>query len=158
MSAKYIPIDEFFPVVEYRLAQSGAPQARFSLFRIGFEDPQLIGSRFGAPDAMRRLNQFGSALASAIHHSDVVSRELSVFWVLSPRGDAGLVRDRSDHLVRTIDEFGLDFVDCHVRGHVFPHPEAGGISNAIALLERFEHLRDIHGIAAVLNRARKRSP
>lgn len=107
---------------------------------------------------MRRLNQFGSTLASAIHHSDVVSRDLSVFWVLSPRGDIDLVRDRSDHLVKTIDEIGLDIVDCYVMGHLFPHPDAAEFADAIALLERFEHLQDIHGIATVLNRARRELP
>jgi hypothetical protein len=155
MSAKYVSIDEFVSIVGYLIAQrSSSPQSRFCLFRVSFENPQFIGSSFGAQDAMRRLNQFGTLLASTVRTSDVVSRDVSVFWVLSPNSDFDVVRERVTAIVKKVDEFGLDIVSCNVRAQVFPHPEAAEITDARQLLDRFEGLSDVHGLGTSLNQPR----
>ena len=65
MSAMYAPIDEFAAVLGWVLNQRpDSPYSRYSIFRVGFEDPELLGSTFGAADAMQRLNQFGRTLAA----------------------------------------------------------------------------------------------
>jgi hypothetical protein len=159
VTAKYASIDEFVSIVEWLIVQpDDAPQSRFSLFRVGFENPQLIGSRFGAQEGLRRLNQFGTTLASSVSRSDVVMRDLSVFWMLSPNHDVDFVRDRMGNIVRRIDEFGLDIVECHVKAHVFPHPQAIKVVDARLLLDRFEDLHDTHGLGTLRNPARTDPP
>src|SRR3989338_1877665 len=42
-------------------------------------------------DLMRRLNQFGSSLAATVRKTDIVTRQVSVFWVLTPECNADMV-------------------------------------------------------------------
>ena len=141
MTAKYVPIDEFITLVEWLASQRSATTPwRFTLFRVGFENPDQIGTSFGAQEGMRRLNRFGAALASTVRRSDLVSRELSVFWVLSSECNAEVVTAKLRNIVDKVDEFGLDIVKCFVSAHVFPHPDLPQVTSGRQLLDSFERL------------------
>lgn len=141
MTAKYVPIDEFITVVEWLVNQrSASTQWRFCLFRVGFENPDQIGTSFGAQEGMRRLNRFGATLASAVRRADIVSRELSVFWILSSECNAEVVTAKLRNIVDKVGELGLDIVNCYVSAHVFPHPDLPQVSSGRQLLDTFENL------------------
>lgn len=121
MSAMYAPIDQFAAVLGWVMNQRpDSPYSRYSIFRVGFEDPQLLGSTFGAADAMHRLNQFGGALAATVRKTDIVSRDVSVFWVLTPECNADMVGCRLCEIVGKVTQFGLDVGHCSVGAWLFP--------------------------------------
>ncbi len=141
MTARYVPIDDFISLVEWLVRQRSEPTRwRFCVFRVGFESPELIGSNFGAQDGLRRLNQFGFTLASSVRRSDVVSRKLSVFWVLSSDCNTDSFSNRLQKLLGSVGDFGLDIVNCSVSAYVFPHPEVGQVSDGWQLLDTFDRL------------------
>lgn len=121
--------------------------SRFCLFRIAFENPQRLGSTFGAAEAMRRLNQFGTLLASTVRHTDLVARELSVFWTLTPECNAEIVSSRLSEIVMKVEEMGLDVVPCTVGAHVFPLEHAE-LSSARVLLDHLAGLPADHRFGA----------
>jgi hypothetical protein len=121
MTARVTSLEQFMVVLDWLIRQRpDSAYSRFCLFRIAFENPQLLGSTFGAADAMRRLNQFGTLLASTVRHTDLVARELSVFWTLTPECNSECVRSRLSEIVLKVEELGLDVVPCAVGAHVFP--------------------------------------
>ena len=62
MTPNYIPIENLIIALDWlRIQRRESILPRFFLFRIGFDDPQVLGSAFGAPDATRRLSKFGTA-------------------------------------------------------------------------------------------------
>ena len=121
MSARYVSFEELSPVLEWLTCQRPETvYAHFSLFRVGFENPQVLGSTFGAADAMRRLNHFGNMLAATVRLTDLVARDLSVFWILTPECNADLVGSRLSDIVNGVQNFGLDVVDCSVGAYLLP--------------------------------------
>lgn len=121
MSARYVSFEELSPVLEWLICQRPESVfAHFSLFRVGFENPQVLGSTFGAPDAMRRLNQFGNMLAATVRRADLVARDLAVFWILAPECNADKVGYRLCEIVNGVEEFGLDVVESSVGAYLFP--------------------------------------
>jgi hypothetical protein len=121
MSARYVRFEELSSVLEWLTCQRReSADAHFSLFRIGFENPDVLGSTFGAPDAMRRLNEFGSMLAATIRGTDLVARDLSVFWILTPECNSDMVGCRLCEIVNGVQTFGLEVVDCSVGAYLFP--------------------------------------
>jgi hypothetical protein len=121
MSARYVSFEELCPVLEWLVCQRPeSVHAHFSLFRIGFENPDVLGSTFGAPDAMRRLNEFGSMLATTVRGGDLVARDLTAFWILTPECNADKVGCRLCEIVNGVQNFGLDVVDSSVGAYLFP--------------------------------------
>jgi hypothetical protein len=53
-----------------------------------------------------------TTLGSILRRSDVVTRERSVFWVLLPDCNRDPVGDRPGGIVKKVDDFGLDSVNC----------------------------------------------
>ncbi len=50
MSARYVSFEELAPVLEWLACQRPeSVYAHFSLFRVGFDNPHVLGSTFGAP-------------------------------------------------------------------------------------------------------------
>jgi len=138
MSAMYAPIDEFAAVLGWVMNQRpDSPYSHYSIFRVGFEDPQLLGSTFGAADAMHRLNQFGGTLAATVRKTDIVTREVSVFWVLTPECNAEMVGCRLCEIAGKVKQFGLDVGRCTVGAWLFPLPGATE-STARTLLARLK--------------------
>lgn len=121
MSARYVSIDEMTPVLEWLASQRPeAVHAHFSMFRVAFESPQVLGSSFGASDAMRRLNQFGNMLATTVRRTDLVARDLTDFWVIAPECNVDMVGCRLCEIANSVTDFGLDIVDCSVGVYLFP--------------------------------------
>lgn len=121
MGARYISFDALCPVLEWLTCQRpDSAYARFGLFRVGFENPQVLGSTFGASDAMRRLNEFGGMLAATVRGTDLVARDFTVFWILTPECNADMVACRLCEIVNGVHNFGLDVVDCSVSAYLFP--------------------------------------
>lgn len=121
MSALYVGFEGLSPVLEWLTCQRPeSVYAHFSLFRVGFENPQVLGSTFGASDAMRRLNQFGNMLAATVRRADLVARDLAVFWILTPECNADVVGSRLCEIVNGVQTFGLDVVDCSLGAYLFP--------------------------------------
>ncbi len=151
MTARYVPIDEFISLVDWLIHQRGDPShTGFCVCRVGFARPELIGVSFGAQDGMRRLNQFGMMLASTVRRSDVVSRKLSVFWVLASKCNTESFGNRLLGMIGNGGEFGLDIVDCSVSAHEYPDPEIGQASDGWQLLDAFERFSHAgSGAAAV---------
>src|SRR4030067_1074258 len=117
----FAPIDQFAAVLDWVMNQRpDSPYSRYSIFRVGFEDPQLLGSTFGAADAMRRLNQFGGALAGTVRKTDIVTRDVSVFWVMTPECNADMVGCRLCDIVGKVKQFGLGGGACSGGGSRFP--------------------------------------
>lgn len=147
MGASSTSLEQFMAVVDWVMNQrSESAYARFCLFRIVFENPQTLGSTFGAAEAMRRLNQFGTLLASAVRHTDLVARDRSVFWTLTPECNAAILCSRLNDIVAKVEELGLDVVPCSVGAHVFPL-EYAEISNARMLLDHLASLPPDHRFA-----------
>lgn len=135
MSAKYASIDELLVVLEWLMKQRpDSAYSRFCLFPISFDNPQILGSTFGAAAAMRRLNHFGAALASRVRHTDLVARDFCDFWILAPESNSDMVGCRLCEIAATAEQFGLDVVQCSIRAYVFPitHP---GVTGARMLID-----------------------
>lgn len=140
MSAKYATIDQFVVVLDWVISQRpDSPYSRFALFRIAFDHPEILGSTFGAADAMRRLNQFGTLLAATVRRTDLVARDLSVFWILTPECNSEIMGCRISEILIKVEEIGLDVVNCTVDAHVFPLENAD-LSSARLLLKSLESL------------------
>lgn len=121
MSARYVGFEELSSVLEWLTCQRHeSVYAYFSLFRVGFENPHVLGSTFGAPDAMRRLNEFGNRLAATVRRADLVARDLTVFWILTPECNADAVGCRLCEIVNGVQNFGLDVVRSSVGAYLFP--------------------------------------
>jgi hypothetical protein len=121
MSARYVTFAELTPVLDWLTCQRPeSVHAHFGMFRVGFENPQVLGSAFGASDAMRRLNQFGSMLASTFRRTDMVARDLTDFWIVTPECNADIVGCRLCEIAGGVKDFGLDVVDCSVGAYLFP--------------------------------------
>ena len=121
MSARYVSFEELSPVLAWLACQRPESiYAHFSLFRVGFENPQVLGNTFGAPDAMRRLNQFGNLLAATVRRADLVARDLTVFWILTSECNADIVGCRLCEIVNGVYDFGLEVVDSSVGAYLFP--------------------------------------
>jgi hypothetical protein len=121
MSARYVSFEELSPVLEWLACQRPESRyAHFSLFRVGFENPHVLGSTFGASDAMRRLNQFGNMLAATVRRADLVARDLTVFWILTSECNADIVGCRLCEIVSGVQNFGLEVVDSSVGVYLFP--------------------------------------
>ena len=134
MNTNYVSFDQLMVVLDWlRSQRTDSAYARFCLFRIAFENPQMLGSTFGAADAMRRLNQFGTMLASTVRHADLVARDLSMFWILTPECDSEIVSGRLREIVSKVEEIGLDVVQCSVGAHVFPIEHANESSTRVML-------------------------
>ncbi len=143
MSARYVSFDEFSSVIEWLACQrDGSAFSHFGLFRVGFQNPQVLGSTFGASDAMRRLNQFGTMLATTVRRTDLVVRDLAVFWVLTPECNADMVGCRLCEIVNGVKEFGLDVVDCSIGAYLFPLKDADlSGANARQVLDRLHGMQ-----------------
>lgn len=143
MSARYVSFDEFSPVIEWLARQrDGSAYSRFGLFRVGFQNPQVLGNTFGASDAMRRLNQFGAMLATTVRRSDLVVRDLAVFWVLTPECNADMVGCRLCEIVNGVKEFGLEVVDCSIGAYLFPRKDVDiSAANARQVLDRLNAMQ-----------------
>ena len=140
MSSNLASFEQFVVVLDWLINQRpDSAYSRFCLFRIAFENPQILGSTFGASDAMRRLNQFGTMLASTVRRTDLVARDLSVFWILTPECNSEIVGGRLSEIVVKVEEIGLDVVNCTVDAHVFPHENAD-LSSARLLLQSLASL------------------
>lgn len=136
----YAPIDQFAAVLDWVMKQRpDSAYSRYSIFRVGFEDPQLLGSTFGAAEAMRRLNQFGSSLAATVRKTDIVTREVSKFWVLTPECNADMVGCRLCEIVGKVKQFELDVGPCSVGAWLFPLPDIAELT-ARTLLTKLETL------------------
>jgi len=140
MSTNYASFDQLIAILDWlRSQRPDSAYSRFCLFRIAFANPQVLGRTFGAPDAMHRLNRFGTMLASTVRGTDLVARDLSVFWILTPECNSDIVSGRLREIVVKVEEFELDVVQCSVGAHVFPLEHAKE-SNTRALLERLAKL------------------
>jgi len=141
MSARYVSFEELSPVLEWLACQRPESVfAHFSLFRISFDNPQVLGSTFGAADAMRRLNQFGCKLAQTVRITDMVARDLSAFWILTPECNADMVGSRLSDIVSDVQNFGLDVVGCSVGAYLFQLKDADlpGNSGARKIIDRLQ--------------------
>jgi len=139
-NTNYVSFDQLIVVLDWlRNQRPDSAFSHFGLFRIAFENPQILGSTFGASEAMRRLNQFGTKLSSTVRNTDLVARDLSVFWILTPECDAEIVSGRLREIVIKVEEIGLDVVQCSVGAHVFPLEHANE-SSARVLLARLASL------------------
>ncbi len=144
MSAKYASIDQFIVVLDWLITQRpDSAYARFCLFRVAFDDPQTLGQTFGASEAMRRLNQFGTLLAGTVRRTDLVARDLSVFWILTPECNSEILGYRISEIVIKVEEIGLDVVKCTVDAHVFPIENAD-VSSARVLLDSLASLPTVY--------------
>jgi hypothetical protein len=140
MNTNYASFDQLIVILDWlRNQRPDSAYSRFGLFRIAFENPQILGRTFGAADAMRRLNQFGTILASTVRRTDLVARDLSVFWILTPECNSEIMSGRLREIVIKVEEIGLDVVQCSIGAHVFPLERADE-SSTRALLERLASL------------------
>jgi hypothetical protein len=136
MSANSVSVEQLAIVLDWLIRQRpDSPGSRFCLFRIAFDHPQFLGRTFGASDAMRRLKQFGAVLASTVRRTDLLARDLSVFWILMPDCNTEAVHARLRDIVAQVEALGLDVVPCSIGTFVFP-PGQAGVADARALLER----------------------
>lgn len=134
----YTSIDHLIVVLDWLLNQrADSAFSRFFLFRVSFDDPRLLGSTFGAADAMRRLNEFGAALAATVRRTDMVARALSEFWIAAPDCNPDMVSCRLCEIARTVEEFGLDLVECSVSTYKFP-VTLPDVTDARTLLDRLK--------------------
>jgi len=144
MSAKYSTMDQFVVVLDWVISQRpDSAYSRFALFRIAFDHPEILGSTFGASEAMRRLNQFGLILASTVRRTDLVARDLSVFWILTPECNSEILGYRISEIIIKVEEIGLDVVKCTVDAHVFPIENAD-VSSARVLLNSLASLPAVY--------------
>ncbi len=135
MSANYATIDQFVVVLDWVISQRpDSAYSRFGMFRIAFENPEILGHTFGASEAVRRLNQFGSILASTVRRTDLVARDHSVFWVLTPECNSEILGNRIREILIKVEEIELDVVNCTVDAYVFPLANVD-LSNARLLLD-----------------------
>jgi hypothetical protein len=149
MTAKCTPLEQFMVVLDWLINQRpDSAYSRFCVFRIAFENPQMLGSTFGAAEATRRLNQFGTLLAATVRRTDLVARDLSRFWVLTPECNAECVRNRLHEILTKVEEMGLDVVPCLVGAHAFPL-ESAEASSARVLLNHLAQLPPDHRFGAV---------
>lgn len=119
--ANYASIDQLITVLDWLLNQrADSAFSRFFLFRVGFEDPLVLGNTFGAADAMRRLNEFGVKLAGTVRRTDLVARALSEFLIAAPDCNPDMVCCRLCEIANTVEEFGLGVVECSVSAYKFP--------------------------------------
>jgi hypothetical protein len=140
MAAKYTSIDDLFIVLEWLMSQRpDSAYSRFSLFLVAFDNPQVLGSTFGAPDAAHRLNQFGKTVASGVRHTDLVARNHSDFWILAPECNADMVGCRLCEIAEKVKDFGLDVVQCSIGAYVFPLPY-GDVTKARMLIDTLKKL------------------
>src|SRR3972149_4185689 len=72
-------------------------------------------------------------LAAAVRRTDIVTRQVSVFWVLTPECNADMVGCRLCEIVGKVKQFELDVGHCSVGAWLFPLPGATD-SAASALL------------------------
>jgi len=111
----------FLAVMDWALKQrTTSPHARFSVFRIRFEDPQLLGSTYGAAGASRRLTEFGNSLAATLRKGDIVTREIASFWVFTPDCDNEVLGCRLCDIVSKARRYDLDISKCSVGAWIFP--------------------------------------
>lgn len=137
-SANYTSIDQLIAVLDWLLNQrADSAFSHFFLFRVGFEDPRVLGSTFGAADAMRRLNEFGAALAATVRRTDQVARALSEFWIAAPDCNPDMVCCRLCEIANKVEEFGLDVVECSVSAYKFP-VTLPDVTDARTLLDRLK--------------------
>jgi hypothetical protein len=140
IGANYASIDQLTVVLDWLLNQrADSAFSRFFLFRVGFEDPRVLGSTFGAADAMRRLNEFGAAIAATVRRTDLVARSLSEFWIAAPDCNPDMVCCRLCEIAHKAEEFGLDVVECTVSAYKFPNALFDA-KNGRTLLERMKHV------------------
>ena len=140
MSAKYATTDELFAVLDWLMNQRpDSAYAHFCLFQVAFDNPQVLGSTFGAAAAMRQLNQFGAMLASTLRRSELVARALSDFWILAPQCNSDMVGCRLCEIAEKVEEFGLNVVQCSIGAYLFPLAPAD-VTNARMLLDRLKIL------------------
>lgn len=143
-SANTVSIEHFMAVIDWLMNQRhDSAYSRFCLFRIVFENPEVLGSTFGAAEAMRRLNQFGALLAATVRHTDLVTRDRSVFWTLTAECDAAVLCARLNDVVGKAEDWGLDVVPCSVGVHAFPL-EYAEITGARILLDHLARLPADH--------------
>ena len=136
--ANYASIDQLTVVLDWLLNQrADSAFSRFFLFRVGFEDPRVLGNTFGAADAMRRLNQFGAALAATVRRTDLVARSLSEFWIAAPDCNPDMVCCRLCEIAHKAEEFGLDVVECSVSAYKFPNA-LPDVKDARSLFDRLK--------------------
>jgi len=129
-------MEHFAAVLDWVAKQRpDSPQSRYSIFRVGFEDPQLLGSTLGAADASRRLTQFGGVLAATVRKTDIVTRDVSVFWILTPECDADMVGCRLCEIAGKVKQFELDVGHCSVGAWLFPLPGAAEWSARMLLAQ-----------------------
>ena len=144
MGANCTSIEQFMVVLDWLIRQRpDSAYSRFCLFRIAFDDPQTLGQTFGASDAMRRLNQFGTLLANTVRRTDLVARDLSVFWILTPECNSEIMGCRISEILIKVEEIGLDVVKCTVDAHVFPIENAD-VSSARVLLDSLASLPAVY--------------
>jgi hypothetical protein len=133
-------MENFLAVMDWALKQrAGSPHARFSIFRIRFEDPQLLGSTYGAAGASRRLTEFGNSLAATVRKGDIVTREIASFWVFTPECDNDVLGCRLCDIVSKARRYDLDISQCSVGAWIFPLGEQQEI-DARDMLSRLDTL------------------
>jgi hypothetical protein len=137
-NGNYTSIDQLVAVLDWLLKQrADSAFSHFFLFRVGFEDPRVLGSTFGAAGAMRRLNEFGAALAATVRRTDQVARSLSEFWIAAPDCNPDMVCCRLCEIAHKAEEFGLDVVECSVSAYKFP-VALPDVKDARTLLDRLK--------------------
>ena len=149
MNTNYASFDRLIVILDWlRNQRADSAHSRFDLFRVAFENPQILGRTFGAADALRRLNQFGTTLASTVRRSDLVARDLSVFWILTPECNTEILGGRLFQVVTKLEEVGLDVVQRSIGAHVFPLEHADK-SSVRALLEYLGSLPAVYKLEPV---------
>ena len=141
MAAKYILIDELFAILGWLNSQRpGGADSHFGLFLVTFEDPQVLGTTFGAPDAVRRLDKFGKTVASGLRRGDLVTRYVADFWILTPECNSEMVGCRLSEIAAKVKELGLDIVHCKISAYVFPLSHAEPPVNSLTALDSLKNL------------------
>lgn len=94
---------------------------RFGLIHIEFETPHRLGETFGAKIATNLLASFADSLRQAFRSTDLVARDGSSVWVLTPLTEPDNVTSKVADILVISSADGLDLVERNIR--VFSLPE-----------------------------------
>jgi len=106
-------LNRFMTILEWLLAlqERHGADLNFGLIHVCFHDKQKLGEAYGARDAHQMLAKLAERLRKAFRKSDIVARDGTDFWILTPYTSPETVTHKATVLVEFASDDGLDIVD-----------------------------------------------
>ena len=107
-------LNRFVTILDWLLAlqeRHGEEALKLGLIHVCFHDQQKLGEAYGARDAHQMLAQLAARLRETFRRSDLVARDGTDFWILTPYTSPESVTERTAILVEIASKEGLDIVD-----------------------------------------------